>query len=341
MQNIKTIGVIGAGTMGSSIAQHFIMKGLRVILVDAKDEFLEKGRKAIQNSLNEAVERKLLKKEDQDKISNSVSYTTKKETLSACEFIVEAIYEDLQIKKSLFKELETIVTPHCVLATNTSSFLISDIVSELKNRKQVLGVHYFYPAAKNKLVEIISTFHTQDGLGKEVLDFYTKIDKTPILVQDSPGFAINRFFVPWLNEACRLYEEGYGSVSFIDDIAKTIFGISMGPFALMNATGVPIALHAASGLANKLGSFYQPALILKEQVSLNKPWDLKSANILKGGKNNPEIVEKRLFSVCFRIASQLVSEGVTDEISVDLGARVGLRWPKGPFALMNEKPEYK
>ncbi|MEK7692036.1 MAG: enoyl-CoA hydratase/isomerase family protein, partial [Bdellovibrionota bacterium] len=167
---------------------------------------------------------------------------------------------------------------------------------------------------------------------------YQAIDKIPIRVKDAPGFAVNRFFVPWLNEATRLLEEGLGTIPDIDRIACDVFGIGMGPFALMNATGVPIAEHAASGLASRLGKFYAPSVALRTQVSSKAQWDLADATVRgPSGRQNEAEIKERLVAAAIGIAAQLVTEGVTDAASVDLGARVGLRWNAGPFELAQTK----
>lgn len=336
MKSLSTVGVVGAGTMGSAIAQHFLMNGLNVVLVDQTDEFVSKGLAHIRNSLDEAKNRRLVSDEEYERIFARLKCSTLKADLSNVKFVVEAVFEDLEIKKQLFKELETVVADDCVLATNTSSFLVTDIARGLRRPERVVGVHYFYHAAKNKLVEIIAGENTDHEILNDLENFYTHYGKIPITTKDAPGFAVNRFFVPWLNEAARLYQEGAGSIHFIDQTACEAFSIGMGPFALMNATGVPIARHAAQGLADKLGDFYTPAEILCQQVDSGDEWDLEDETILCSGKNNESLIKQRLLGAALGIASQMVSEGVVDATSADLGARTGLRWPLGPFELMNK-----
>ncbi len=337
MRSISTVGVVGAGTMGSAIAQHFLMKGLRVVLVDQTGESLSKGLRYIQSGLDDAKSRRLVSDKGYEEVFSNIRSSTRLADLSNVKFVVEAVFEDLNVKKTLFKELEAVVSDDCILATNTSSFLVKDIAQSLRNSERVVGVHYFYHAAKNKLVELIAGEDTGAVILNDLESFYAHYGKVPIITRDSPGFAINRFFVPWLNEAARLYQDGAGSVRFIDEIACEAFGIGMGPFALMNATGVSIAQHAAEGLADKLGPFYKPADILVQQVDAAANWDLRNETILGAGKNDGSLIKQRLLGTVFGIASQLVREGVVDPTSVDLGARTGLRWPLGPFELMNKQ----
>ena len=336
MKPITTVGVVGAGTMGSAIAQHFAMKGLSVILVDQKQEFLDRGLGYISESLGEALQRGLIEQQAFDQILGRLHCTTEQAELAMADLVVEAIFENLEVKKSLFAELEKLVSAECILASNTSSFLISEIAAGLKTPERVVGVHYFYHAAKNKLVELIPGKKSAPEIVTALENFYTYYDKTPIVVKDAPGFAVNRFFVPWLNEAARLYEEDYGSIAFIDQVACEVFGVGMGPFALMNATGVPIAMHAAEGLASELGDFYAPAKILCRQVESKQDWDVKDTGHLNNGSDQTDVVTRRLVGASLGVAAQMVSEGVVDATATDLGARAGLRWPMGPFELLEK-----
>jgi enoyl-CoA hydratase/3-hydroxyacyl-CoA dehydrogenase len=336
MKSLKTVGVVGAGTMGSAIAQHFATRGLNVVLIDKTDEFLSRGLEHIQNTLEEAKKRRIVSDEEYEKILARISRSTRLADLGEVQLVVEAVFEDLEVKRQLFKELEAVVSDNCVLASNTSSFLVTDIARDLTRPERVIGVHYFYHAAKNKLVEIIPGEKTDPKIVIDLENLYTRCGKIPIIVKDAPGFAVNRFFVPWLNEAARLYQEGAGSIPFIDKTACEVFGVGMGPFALMNATGVPISQHAAQGLADKLGPFYAPAEILRTQVASGKDWDLTDEAVLSGGSDNKDLIRERLIGATLGVAAQMVSEGVVDATSADLGARTGLRWPLGPFELMNK-----
>lgn len=328
VHEIKKVGVVGAGTMGAAIAQHFLMKGLQVVLCDVSEVGLSRGRSLIEKSLDEAVGRRLIRSESKADLLKNLDNSTALQQLASCQLIIEAVFEDLKVKSDLFFQIERVVSKEAILATNTSSFSVTDLAQSLKNRDRFIGIHYFYHAAKNKLVEIIPGEKTNSQIVQTVRDFYSYYDKLPIVVKDAAGFAVNRFFVPWLNEAVRLYEEGMGSSEEIDQVACETFQIGMGPFALMNATGVPIAYHAAEGLAEKFGPFYKAAQLLKNQKG---PWDLKMKS---KGALNKEVVAKRLLAASLGVAAQMVSEGVTGTTECDLGARVGLRWSQGPFEMI-------
>ncbi len=333
MRAFRTVAVVGAGTMGSAIAQHFLLKGLSVRLVDAAAEGLARGQRLIEASLDEAVARRLLDPSACAATLARLHPTLDLAELADAELVVEAVFEDLALKRELLGRLEGIVAPDCVLATNTSSFRVSDVAAGLAHPQRLVGTHYFYHAAKNKLIELIPGERSDPELLRELEGFYAELGKTPIRVADAPGFAVNRFFVPWLNEAVRLYEEGLGSMSGIDAVARATFGVGMGPFALMNATGVPIARHAAAGLAARLGPFYAPATSLCQQVEHGGDWNLGDDRVPAGGSEQPDVIRRRLLGAALGCAAALVSEGVCDATATDLGARAGLRWPRGPFEL--------
>ncbi|HQX93018.1 MAG TPA: 3-hydroxyacyl-CoA dehydrogenase/enoyl-CoA hydratase family protein [Thermomonas sp.] len=334
MRGFRNVAVVGAGTMGAAIAQHFLMKGLQVHLADANQAGLARGQGLVAASLDEAVARRLLDADGRAATLARLHPTTDLADLAGVDLVVEAVFEDLDVKRALFAQLEGIVRTDCVLATNTSSFRVGDVAAGLAHPGRVLGTHYFYHAAKNKLVELIAGERTDAALLAEVEAFYAGLGKTPIRTADAPGFAVNRFFVPWLNEAVRVYAEGLGSIPTIDAVARAAFGVGMGPFALMNATGVPIAQHAAEGLAATLGDFYAPAPRLVEQVAARADWNLDDCTVPHGGAEQPQVVRERLLAAALGCAAALASEGVCSATDTDLGARAGLRWPRGPFELM-------
>lgn len=333
MREVRTVAVVGAGTMGSAIAQHFLMKGLTVRLADAAAEGLARGRRLIEASLEEAVARRLLDAQGRAATLARLHPTLALAELADADLVVEAVFEDLALKRELFARLEGIVGRDCVLATNTSSFRVGDLAAGLAHPQRLVGTHYFYHAAKNKLIELIPGERSDPGLLRELEGFYAEIGKIPIRAADAPGFAVNRFFVPWLNEAVRVYEEGLGSMPGIDAVARSAFGVGMGPFALMNATGVAIAKHAAEGLAARLGPFYAPAATLCRQVESGREWNLDDVGLAGGGGERPDAIRRRLLGAALGCAAALVSEGVCEATATDLGARTGLRWPRGPFEL--------
>jgi len=332
MSQIKTIGVVGAGNMGSGIAQKIAQEGIPVVMVDLKDEFVQRGLGTIQRLLQEGVERKLFKPEQVDQILARVTGTTDFNALANADIVIEAVFEDKQVKAELFEKLDRICAPGTILATNTSSFYVREFAEKTSRPDRFVGLHYFYHPAKNRLLEVIPHSGTSPQTVEKSLLAAKLHGKTSILVKDAPGFAVNRFFVPFLNEAARMLEEGLADIATIEEGGKRAFKIGMGPFQLMNVTGIPIAVHAATTLGNELGPFYAPAAILKAQMEKKENWKLEGAvdeSKLAG-------VVDRFQGICLGVAAALVDEGVASLEDTDRGAKIGLRWLLGPFEIMNK-----
>jgi len=329
--SVRKVGIIGAGTMGSGIAQKIAQEGIEVALVDTEDRFVQKGMENIRKSLANAVERKILTPDKANEAANRINPTTRLETVKDADIVIEVIFEDMDVKKELFRKLDALCDEKTILASNTSSFSIDELASYVKRKDRFLGLHFFYHPAKNRLLEVVPGKNTS----KETLalgnSFSKLIGKIAIDVKDAPGFAVNRFFVPWLNEATRLLGEGVANAPTVDDVAKKVFGIGMGPFELMNATGIPIAYHSTVSLSKNLGAFYAPSDILMQQFEKKEPWELKG----DVDRARAAEIEDRFLGTVFVVACQLVGEGVASIEDTDRGAKIGLRWKLGPFEMMN------
>ena len=334
MKKIKTVGVAGAGTMGSALAQKFAQEGFSVVLADKEMRFVENGIKRIKETLNEGIERKIFTPEQVNEIISRIYGSDNLNEFKKCELIVEAIFENLDAKTELFQNLDKVVSHDTIFATNTSSFSVTELSNSVSNPERFLGMHYFYHAAKNRLVEIIPGEKTSQDTVKAMKNFAVLSGKDAIECRDSYGFVVNRFFVPWLNEAARLLGEGAATAQQIDNICMKVFSIGMGPFALMNATGVPIAYHAQKTLEN-FGDFYKVADALKKQAELNKPWDIPQTNEEADDKTL-KLVKDRMLGVVFLVCSQLLDENVCGAVEINRGARIGLRWRRGPIDLMKK-----
>ncbi|MBI4346279.1 MAG: 3-hydroxyacyl-CoA dehydrogenase/enoyl-CoA hydratase family protein [Elusimicrobia bacterium] len=330
---IRTVGVVGAGTMGAGIAQKLAMEGSRVLLVDQGAAYLDKARASIEAVLAEGQARRVLRPQEAKAALERMTFTTDLAELKSADLIIEAIYEDPEAKRSLFARLEAVAAPEAIFASNTSSLSVAELARSTRRPARFVGMHFFYHPVKNRLVEVIGIEGTDPAAYAAVLDFSRAAGKTPIEVKDRPGFAVNRFFVPWLNEAARMLEEGFADVPTIDAAAREAFGVGLGPFALMNATGVPIACHAAEGLARGLGAFYAPAARLKRQVDEKAPWALDGAP----DRSRFAAVAERLWGVVFWVAVCLDAEAAATREDIDRGARIGLRWARGPFEEMNAR----
>lgn len=332
MAQLKKIGVVGAGNMGSGIVQKLAQEGFAVVMHDVKSEFVARGRARIRTLLGEAIERKLFTAGQVEEILARIYDTTELGELKDCDYVIEAVYEDEGVKRELFAELDRLCGPETVLATNTSSFYVSKLAGAAKKRPdRVVGLHFFYHPAKNRLVEVIPGDRTSPAAVEASLRLSRRMAKVPIVCKDRPGFVVNRFFVPWLNESVRLLEKGLADIPTIEAAAKKAFRIGMGPFELMNVTGVPIAYHAESTLGRELGSYYPPVALLKAQAERNELWKLE------GSPNEAKFqaVSDRLLGVVFQVVGEILDEEVATLEDTDRGAKIGLRWALGPFELMN------
>ena len=328
---IRSLAVVGAGNMGSGIAQKIATSCFPVLRVDRGEAEVERGLAIIEKTLAEGVARKVFKPEQAEAIRGRIRGTTDYADLADTDLVVEAVFEDLGVKRDVFQKLAKVCRPDAILGTNTSSFAVSDLAEGLSNPERVIGLHYFYHPAKNRLVEVIPGKASDAASIRRAWSIQEQIGKTPIHSADASGFIVNRYFVPWLNEAVRLLEEGEADIPTIEAAAKKAFGVGMGPFELMNVTGVPIALHAATTLGQAFGPMYAPAAKLRAQVESGALWPLEGAP----DESKQKAVSERLLAVTFLVAAQLVGEGVGSIEDTDIGARVGLRWPRGPFELMN------
>lgn len=325
------IGVVGAGNMGSGIAQKLAQEGLAVTLVDISREQVARGLSLINRTLQEGMERGILTKRQIEETLGRIHATESYDALKDADLVVEAVFEDLEIKGEVFKKLDAICEEKTILATNTSSLYVKDLARFTRRPDRVIGMHYFYHPAKNRLVEVVPHAGTSQETLEKTLLIGKLHNKTCIVVKDSPGFSVNRYFVCFLNESVHLLEEGVANIATIDAAVKKGFEIGMGPFELMNVTGIPIAEHAATYMAKEISEFYAPAQRLKEQVKLKKDWDLSG----EVDESKFDIINRRIYAAVFGAAGAQVDEGVASIEDTDRGAKIGLRWSLGPFELMN------
>ena len=331
MMPFRQLAVVGAGNMGSGIAQKMATEGFEVVLVDVDPERVGRGLATIDRMLVEAVDRRVMRADRAAATRARIRGTTHLDDVADADLVVEAIFEDLALKQDLFRRLDAVSRPDAILATNTSSYLVSEIASVVGDPSRVLGLHFFFHPAKNHLVEVIPGAATDPPVFRRAWRLQERLRKIPIASRDSYGFIVNRFFVVWLVESVRMLEEGLATAATIDEVAKQAFGIGMGPFELMNVTGVPIAFHASTTLGLAYGPMYAPPSRLRHQADAGKPWPLDGA----GDPRARDLVSRRLLAMTFLVAATLVDEGIGTKEATDLGARVGLRWPAGPFELMN------
>lgn len=328
-----TVAVIGAGTMGSGIAQKIAQEGIKCYLVDVSQEAVDRGMGIIKTMLDQGKERKVFTDAFVEATLGNLIPTTNYEDVKSVDFVIEAVFEDEKVKADVLSKLDQICDEKTILSSNTSSFYIKNLAKATNRPDRFIGMHYFFHPAKNRLLEIIS----HEGTSPETVAIANKFSdmhgKTAITVKDAPGFAVNRFFVPWLTEAVKLFEEGLANKATIDAAARAAFKIGMGPFALMNATGIPVAYHSANTLGREISDSYYPSPLLKEQTESRQLWDLENGPV---DESKFQAIQDHLLATVISVAGKLVDEGVASIEDVNRGAVVGLRWKVGPFQLANQ-----
>jgi enoyl-CoA hydratase/3-hydroxyacyl-CoA dehydrogenase len=330
--NIKHILVIGAGTMGSGVTQCAAQSGYKVTMMDTTQDFVQRGMDKINRTLEKGIAKGKVSQEKADRVRSNISTTTDyTEAAKDADVVIEAVFEEMSIKEEIFKNLDRLCKPEAILTSNTSSLSITDLGELTSRPERVAGLHFFNPAAINKLIEVVAGEKTLPDIVDTLLNVSVRMGKIPLNVKDAPGFAVNRYFVPFLNEACRIYQDEIANIPTIDQAAMEGFKIGMGPFKLMNFTGIPIAFHAESSLAKELGDAYKPVDMLKNQFEGKAEWNLEG----EVQSDKLDIVKKRLWGCTWGIAAELVNQGVASPEDVDRGAMIGLRWEAGPFAMMN------
>ncbi|WP_346847184.1 MULTISPECIES: 3-hydroxybutyryl-CoA dehydrogenase [unclassified Clostridium] len=264
---MKKICVLGAGTMGSGIAQAFAAKGYEVIVRDIKDEFVQKGLGMIEKNIKKLATKGKITEEQAEEILSRVSGTTELSLLDDVDLIIEAAVENMEIKKQIFKELDEICKPEAILATNTSSLSITEIATATKRVDKVIGLHFFNPAPVMKLVEIIKGMGTSQETYDVMHELVINISKEPVQVEEAPGFVVNRILVPMINEAVCIYAEGIASAADIDKAMMLGANHPMGPLALGDLIGLDVCLAIMDVLYKETGdSKYRAHSLLRKFV---------------------------------------------------------------------------
>ena len=321
--------------MGSGIAQKSAQELYDVQMVDREAQWVERGQKIIADFLAEAIERRIFRPAEVDAIKSRVRSVVGTENVDpTTDLVIEAVFEDFDVKTAVFATLDEVCDEHTILASNTSSLSVNELAEATRRPDRFVGLHFFFHPAKNRLIEIIPAESTSAATLSAVEQYCKTMGKVVIVCKDRPGFVVNRFFVPWLNEACLLLDEGVGTMAQIDAVARDAFRIGLGPFALMNLTGPTIALHATDYLAEQLDTVrYTGAASLRELVSSGEMWQIGDET--EPGEEASRVIRERLLGQVFAVSAQIVEEDICSKEDVDRGAKVGLRWARGPFELAN------
>ncbi|MFQ3546354.1 3-hydroxybutyryl-CoA dehydrogenase [Halobacillus rhizosphaerae] len=265
--SINTVMVIGAGQMGAGIAQVFAQSGIQVKLNDLQQDALDKGLSGIEKRLARAAEKGKMSAEDQTAAFNRLSGTTNLEDASDCDLVIEAVVENMDVKTKVFQQLDKITPKHAILASNTSSLPITEIAAATNRPSQVIGMHFMNPVPVMKLVEIIRAIQTSDETYQAIEDMTKQLNKSPVEVEDFPGFVSNRILMPMINEAIYTVYEGVASPEDVDTVMKLGMNHPMGPLTLADFIGLDTCLYIMEVLHEGFGdSKYRPCPLLRKYV---------------------------------------------------------------------------
>jgi len=338
----QLISVIGAGTMGSGIAQVAASNGCQVTIVDSSQPALENSKSKLKSILNRLVEKGKINEEQSKSILACIHWTAKMDEISNSNMVIEAIVENLEIKQNLFSEMESLVSDICILATNTSSLSVSKIASVCKLKSRIMGVHFFNPVPLMKLVEVIPTEETDKKLLSEVKSSLEGWGKSVVTAKDTPGFIVNRVARPFYSEALKIYEEGLADFATIDWAMKEFGGFRMGPFELMDYIGNDVNYSATKAVYDGTNHDprYKPSPIQKKLMDegllgrkSGKGYFDYSENAVNPEPNKNEKLGKKIFN---RILTMLINAAVdalngaiATRDDIDTAMTTGVNYPKG------------
>ena len=338
MAKIETVGIVGFGVMGAAIGLNAASSGYRVIYKELNDELVRSMYdRWVKAALDKRVAKGKMTQQEMDQVAGMISGTANYQDLSACDMVIEAAVEKMDLKIQIFKDLDKVCRPDAILVSNTSTYLIERLMASVSNPSRTAGLHYFFPANINRLVEVIRQKETNDETFEALMAFAEKNRKVPIAVKDFPGFAINPVFI----SSYMMLDSFYGdacNVATLERISQMALSVRFGIMWVQNGSGLGTCYHAAVSMNDYLADtdVGYPSVPdqLKEQFENGKPWSLEDGAVA----DDPallDVVKDRLLGSIFTISTHLIEKGVVSIKDLELGICTSLAWPKGPFAMMN------
>lgn len=343
------VGVIGSGTMGSGIAQVASTANCQVILYDVKEEALAKSKAALEKIMKRLVEKGRLEEKRAAEIQLNIKYSDQLSAFEGCDFVIEAIVENPEVKKKVFNELESIVAKNCIIASNTSSLSIASLAASLEKPERFIGVHFFNPAPLMKLVEIVPAIQTSEKILSQTKELIKSWGKVVVQAKDTPGFIVNKVARPFYGEALRILEEGIADASTIDWCMKEIGGFRMGPFELMDFIGNDVNYTVTETVfkAFYFDARYKPAFTqkrLSEAGYLGRKSGRGYYDYTEGAdkpepnkdQQNGDKIFNRILVMLINEAADTLHMNIASANDIDLAMTNGVNYPKGLLAWANE-----